>query len=45
MRAAIEHFFQCLKTDTQPLTNAEDAFRTHELANRILKSAGLPDLS
>lgn len=44
-RPAIEHFFECIKTNTQPLTNAEDAFKTHELMHRILESAGLPDLS
>ena len=44
-RPAIEHFFECIKTGNQPLTNAEDAFKTHELMHRILKSAGLPDLS
>lgn len=38
------HFFECLRTGTTPLTNAADAFKTHELMNRILKAAGLPDL-
>ncbi len=41
----IQHFFECVQTREQPLTSAEDAYRTHELMNRILKSAGLPDLS
>jgi len=41
---AIDHFFQCLKTGEMPLTNAEDAFKTHELMHRILKCAGLPAL-
>ena len=40
-----DHFFHCLSTGEKPLTNAEDAFKTHELMNRILQCAGLPDLS
>ena len=44
-RGEIDHFFECLKTGQSPLTNGEDAYRTHELMDRILKSAGLPDLS
>ncbi|MCD8121750.1 MAG: Gfo/Idh/MocA family oxidoreductase [Clostridiales bacterium] len=40
-----EHFFHCLKTGEKPLTDAADAFKTHELMHRILKCAGLPDLS
>ncbi len=43
-RAAIDHFFDCLKTGRTPLTSAEDAFKTHELMHRILKCAGLPAL-
>lgn len=38
------HFFECLKTGATPLTNAADAFKTHELMNRILTAAGLPNL-
>lgn len=38
------HFFECLKTGATPLTNAADAFKTHELMNRILTEAGLPNL-
>ncbi len=38
------HFFECLKTGAVPLTSAADAFRTHELMNRILTAAGLPNL-
>lgn len=41
---AIRHFLDCVKEDKVPLTNAADAFKTHELLNRILKSAGLPDM-
>ena len=44
-RGEIDHFFDCLKTGRTPLTNGEDAYKTHELMDRILKSAGLPDLS
>ncbi len=39
---AIRHFIDCLKNDEQPLTTAADAYKTHELMNRILHSAGLP---
>ncbi len=38
------HFFDCLKNGTVPLTSAADAFKTHELMNRILTAAGLPNL-
>lgn len=38
------HFFDCLKTGTVPLTNAADAYKTHELMHRILVSSGLPGL-
>lgn len=39
---AIRHFFDCIRNDTEPLTNPQDAFKTHELLNRVLISAGLP---
>jgi len=39
---AVRHFIDCIKEDRVPLTNAEDAFKTHVLLDRILKSAGLP---
>ncbi|MCC8067901.1 MAG: Gfo/Idh/MocA family oxidoreductase [Clostridiales bacterium] len=42
--AADDHFFHCLKTGEKPLTDAADAYKTHELMHRILKCAGLPDL-
>lgn len=38
------HFFECLKTGAVPLTSAADAYKTHELMNRILTAAGLPNL-
>ena len=39
---AIRHFFDCIRNDTTPLTSPQDAYKTHELLNRILVSAGLP---
>lgn len=39
---AIRHFLDCVKEDRIPLTNAQDAFKTHELLDRILRAAGLP---
>lgn len=41
---AIRHFIDCVKEDKMPLTNAADAFKTHELLDRILRSAGLPGM-
>ena len=41
---AIRHFFDCIRNDTEPLTNPQDAFKTHELLNRVLLSAGLPGM-
>lgn len=41
---AIRHFLDCVKHDKTPLTNAADAFKTHELLDRILRSAGLPGM-
>jgi virulence factor len=41
----IKHFFDCVKNRVKPLTSAEDAFKTHALLDRILRTAGLPDLS
>jgi len=41
---AIRHFLDCVKYDKTPLTNAADAFKTHELLDRILRSAGLPGM-
>ena len=41
---AIRHFIDCVKNNTVPLTSAQDAYKTHELLNRILVSAGLPGM-
>lgn len=41
---AIRHFIDCVKEDRVPLTNAVDAFKTHELLDRILRAAGLPGM-
>ncbi len=41
---AIRHFLDCVKNDRTPMTCAEDAYRTHELLDRILRSAGLPGM-
>ena len=41
---AIRHFIDCVKEDKVPLTNAADAFKTHELLDRILRSTGLPSM-
>lgn len=44
-RPCVRHFIDCVKTRQKPLTCAEDAFKTHELMDRILRAAGLPDMS
>jgi virulence factor len=41
-RDAVTHFFDCVRTGSIPLTNADDALKTHELMHEILKNAGLP---
>lgn len=41
---AIRHFIDCLKEDKTPMTNAQDAFETHRLLDKILRSAGLPGM-
>jgi len=41
----IKHFVDCVKTRAKPITSAEDAFKTHVLLDKILRAAGLPDLS
>lgn len=41
---AIRHFIDCLKEDKKPLTSADDAFKTHVLLDKILRSAGLPGM-
>ena len=43
-KGCIEHFIHCVQSRESPLTSAEDAFKTHELMDRILRAAGLPDL-
>lgn len=44
-RGCDQHFIDCVRSREKPLTSAEDAFKTHELMNRILQAAGLPDLT
>lgn len=39
---AIRHFLDCVRDDKKPMTSADDAYKTHELLDRILRSAGLP---
>jgi virulence factor len=41
---AIRHFLDCVRDNKKPDTDAADAYKTHELLDRILKSAGLPDM-
>ena len=40
----VDHFFDCLKNDQEPLTSGADAYKTQELMHRILTAAGLPGL-
>ena len=40
----VDHFFDCLTHDKEPLTNGADAYKTQELMHRILTAAGLPGL-
>lgn len=42
---AIRHFLDCVRDNKQPLTSAQDAFKTHELLDRVLRSAGLPAMN
>ena len=39
---AVQHFFDCIRNNKTPLTTPQDAYKTHELLNKVLKSAGLP---
>lgn len=39
---AIRHFIDCIRDNKKPLTDAADAYKTHALLDRILRSAGLP---
>ena len=41
---AIQHFIDCVRFDKKPMTDAQDAFKTHVLLDRILRSAGLPGM-
>jgi len=41
---AIRHFLDCVRENKTPLTNAADAYKTHELLDKILRSAGLPGM-
>jgi len=41
---AIRHFLDCVREEKTPLTNAVDAYKTHELLDKILRSAGLPGM-
>jgi virulence factor len=42
---AITHFLECVRSRTSPLTSGEDAFRTHELVDRIYRACDLPPLA
>ena len=44
-KPCIEHFINCVRTREKPLTNAEDAYKTHLLMNEILRISGLPDMT
>lgn len=39
---AIQHFLACVRTGTQPLTDAAEAYRSQALMEQILSAAGLP---
>lgn len=41
---AIDHFLHSVAERTEPLTSARDAFKTHELLDRILRTCGLPGM-
>lgn len=40
----VRHFIECVIERKQPITNAADVYRTHELMHEILTKAGLPGL-
>lgn len=40
----INHFFDCIIQDEEPLTSAQDAVMTHELVHKIYTAAHLPGL-
>ena len=37
----IDHFFNCIVSRKQPITNAFDALQTHELIEKLVVAAGL----
>lgn len=37
----IEHFFHCVVSRKQPLTNGSDAVKTHHLIDKLVDAAGL----
>jgi virulence factor len=37
----IEHFFNCVQSRKQPLTNGADALQTHQLIEKLVEKAGL----
>ncbi len=41
---AVDHFFECVRENKAPLTEAKDAYKTHYLMHQILQLAGLPAL-
>ena len=41
---AVKHFFDCVRNNKTPLTEPHDAYKTHELLNKVLISAGLPSM-
>ncbi|MET0844009.1 MAG: Gfo/Idh/MocA family oxidoreductase [Mycetocola sp.] len=41
-RASVDHFLECVRDRSQPLTSGREAARTQELLDRILEVAGLP---
>lgn len=40
----VKHFIDCVEHNKVPITNAEDAYKTHLLIHEILTKAGLPGL-
>lgn len=39
---AIEHFFQCMRERSTPISSGEDALRTHQLVDAMVAAAGEP---
>ncbi|MCD8140694.1 MAG: Gfo/Idh/MocA family oxidoreductase [Planctomycetaceae bacterium] len=44
-RQEVEHFIDCIRTGSQPLSNGADALKSHELVDAILRTAGLPGMN